>query len=97
VVLTAVPQSGIAAVTDQQQQEQQQTSASGSLSFHPSVSTSATTNSIAKAAAGVWDDIHHMQRSLQAARQLHGVPKNALQFTGVRFETSMKAKASMVS
>jgi hypothetical protein len=33
----------------------------------------------------------------QTGRQLLGVPKNVLQFTGVKFETSMRAKASMVS
>jgi hypothetical protein len=32
-----------------------------------------------------------------AGRQLQGVPKNIRQFTGVRFESSMRAKASMVS
>jgi hypothetical protein len=59
----------------------------------PTTASNMTAASAAALALGQSSD-HDLR---QTGRQLQGVPKNILQFTGVKFETPMRAKASMVS
>jgi hypothetical protein len=95
-VLSAVSNSGTAAALEHHHQQQQTAASIGSI-VPQSLLAGATPNSTEDIAAGVLYSTHRTHRSLQAARHLQGVPKNALQFTGVRLESSVKAKASMVS